>query len=90
MRAASSTAIAPVPLSVPPVARSHESRCAPTSTTSSGVSLPRISATVLYCCSGSCVKVFVMSASMRTVSPRASKPLELRVGLVRDHDLRIR
>jgi hypothetical protein len=46
-RAVSSTTQLPVPLSVVPLARSHESRCAPTTTTSSGFSLPTTSPTVL-------------------------------------------
>jgi len=46
-RAASRTAMEPVPLSVEPVAKSQESKCAPRMTISSGFSLPRNSATVL-------------------------------------------
>ena len=47
VRAASSVAIAPVPLSRAPWPRSHESRCPPTITRSSGCSVPLISATVI-------------------------------------------
>ena len=50
--AASRTAIEPVPLSVAPVPRSQESRCPPTITISSGLSVPRISPTVLYTSTG--------------------------------------
>jgi len=46
-RAASSTIATPVPSSWAPTARSQESRCAPSSTTSAGFSRPRISATTL-------------------------------------------
>ena len=46
-RAVSSTTQLPVPLSVVPLPSSHESRCAPTTTTSSGFSPPRTSPTVL-------------------------------------------
>src|SRR5437762_1436141 len=48
MRAASSVAIEPVPLSVAPVPKSHESRWAPTITTWPGCSVPLISATVFH------------------------------------------
>src|SRR5256885_65796 len=44
-RAASITMTAPAPSSIAPCARSHESRCAPSRTTSSGFSRPRTSAT---------------------------------------------
>ena len=64
--AASSTTIEPVPLSVVPVPRSHESRCAPSSTTSSGFSLPRISATVLYTSTGLALNELLISISTST------------------------
>ena len=46
--AASSVVAQPVPLSVAPVAPSHESMCPPTITYSSGFSVPGMSAITLY------------------------------------------
>src|SRR6266446_919418 len=68
-RAAASTAIDPVPLSVAPVPRSQESRCAPMITNSSGFSVPRISATVLYTCTGFPLKLPSIAAAPTGQSP---------------------
>ena len=68
-RAVSSVAIEPVPLSLAPVARSHESRCAPTITTSPGRSVPRSSATVFHCGTESSIIRFAILASSCGVIP---------------------
>src|SRR5436305_1322371 len=65
-RAASSTAMMPVPLSVAPVPRSQLSICPPMITTSSGFSAPVISATVLYTSTWPVLKEFFRSISSST------------------------
>src|SRR5438132_3815224 len=59
----------PVPLSVVPSERSHESRCAPTTSTCSGFSRPRISPTTLAVSTGPFVNVFCTLHRTRTFFP---------------------
>ncbi len=77
MRIASIIAAEPAPLSVAPVEACHESKCAPSITISSALSVPRISPTTLNI-GGLGVYVFLMSASMVTgrflASIRAMRP----------------
>ena len=68
MRIASSIAAEPAALSVAPVDACHESKCAPSITTSSALSVPRISPTTLNI-GGFGVNVLLMSASTMTGTP---------------------
>src|SRR6266581_1432070 len=61
-----STLAEPVPLSVAPSERSQESRCAPTTSTCSGFSRPRISPTTLPVSTGPFVNVFCTLHRTRT------------------------
>ena len=66
-------AVVPVPLSVAPSLKSQESRCAPTTTISSGCSVPTISPTTFADSTGPPVKVFCTLMRRRTVFPAARK-----------------
>ena len=68
MRIASSIAADPAALSVAPVEACHESKCAPSITISSALSVPRISPTTLNI-GGIGAYVDLMSASMTTGTP---------------------
>ena len=89
-RAASSTTIEPVPLSVTPCPRSQLSRWAPRITTWPGRSLPRSSATVFHCCTGTRPIVFSTRPSRRGIGAGDELALQHRVVLVRDHEVRER
>ena len=73
MRAASRVVAHPVPLSVVPVAPSHESMWPPTITYSSGLSVPGMSARTLYSLIGPFLKKLRMSNSRVTGLPALSQ-----------------
>ena len=78
MRIASIIAAEPAALSVAPVPECHESKCAPSITTSSALSVPGSSATMLKLSSVSSVKRFwTFSSTCTGTLPSSSRRMRL-------------